>query len=42
MHREVFNKKIFKKLTFDQKGGGGGGQQKNQLANFIFYFSTNN
>ena len=33
-------KKKFKKLAFDQKGGGG--RRKNQLANFIFYFSTNN
>ena len=37
--REEFKKKI-KKLSFDQKWGGG--RQKNQLANFIFYFSTNN
>ena len=37
--REGFKKK-FKKLAFDQKGGGG--RRKNQLANFIFYFSTNN
>ena len=32
--------KKFKKLAFDQKGGGG--RRKNQLANLIFYFSTNN
>ena len=37
--REGLKKKI-KKLAFDQKGGGG--WRKNQLANFIFYFSTNN
>ena len=40
--REGFKKIKLKKLAFDQKGGGGGGLGKNQLANFIFYFSTNN
>ena len=39
--REVLKK--YQKLYFDQKGGGGGGgQRKKQLANFIFYFPTNN